>query len=163
MAIGDRLRKKIRNRREKAGEVTGKKKYSVMGKTGGRATGTRWVRKKKKKEEPKTSKAKPKTKSELKPDASDMSYTPGTEEQMFRQMVPETELKPDVSDMSYTPGTEEQMFRQQVSETELKPDVSDMSYTPGAEEQMFRQQVSEEINDAVEAKIKSLFQNIIGR
>ena len=129
MAIGDRLRKKIRNRREKAGEVTGKKKYSVMGKAGGRATGTRWVRKKKKKEEPET-------KSELKPDASDMSYTPGTEEQMFRQMVTETELKPDASDMSYTPGTEEQMFRQQVSE---------------------------EINDAVEAKIKSLFQNIIGR
>ena len=52
MAIGDRLRKKIRNRREKAGEVTGKKKYCVMGKSGGRATGTRWVRKKKKKEEP---------------------------------------------------------------------------------------------------------------
>ena len=102
MAIGDRLRKKIRNRREKAGEVTGKKKYSVMGKSGGRATGTRWVRKKKKKEEPET-------------------------------------------------------------KSELKPDAADMSYTPGAEEQMFRQQVSEEINDAVEAKIKSLFQNIIGR
>ena len=51
MAIGDRLKRAVRNRREKAGEVTGKKKYSVMGKAGGRATGTRLVRKKKKKEE----------------------------------------------------------------------------------------------------------------
>ena len=51
MAIGDRLKRAVRNRREKAGEVTGKKRYSVMGKAGGRATGTKWVRGKKKKAE----------------------------------------------------------------------------------------------------------------
>ena len=53
MAIGDRLKRAVRNRREKAGEVTGKKKYSVFGPAGGRARGTRWVRGKKKKAEPK--------------------------------------------------------------------------------------------------------------